>query len=262
MVPDEHREWIDALLERYGVPPLPPPTETASASSAACRHAHRSQEHGAADRRRLRPQGGPDRLGARHAAGAGWSSRRTPAASRSPRSPAASITPSRTRRPASTSSSRRAPRAADTPARSPPWSSCRRWSTRSRRRPVLAAGGIATGRQVAAALALGAEGVWCGSVWLTTHEAETSPVIREKFLAATLGRHAPLALAHRQAGAHAAQRLDRRLGGAGRAGAARHAAAEHAGRRCAAPHPSRRPQGRLGRAHAGRPTSSARSSAR
>jgi NAD(P)H-dependent flavin oxidoreductase YrpB (nitropropane dioxygenase family) len=51
--------------------------------------------------------------------------------------------------------------------------------------PVLAAGGIATGRQVAAALALGAEGVWCGSVWLTTNESETSPVIREKFLAAS-----------------------------------------------------------------------------
>jgi NAD(P)H-dependent flavin oxidoreductase YrpB (nitropropane dioxygenase family) len=51
--------------------------------------------------------------------------------------------------------------------------------------PVLAAGGIATGRQMAAALALGAEGVWCGSVWLTTHEAETTPAIREKFLAAT-----------------------------------------------------------------------------
>ena len=51
--------------------------------------------------------------------------------------------------------------------------------------PVLAAGGIASGRQMAAALALGAEGVWCGSVWLTTHEAETTPVIREKFLAAT-----------------------------------------------------------------------------
>ena len=51
--------------------------------------------------------------------------------------------------------------------------------------PVLAAGGIANGRQMAAALALGAEGVWCGSVWLTTHEAETTPVIREKFLAAT-----------------------------------------------------------------------------
>lgn len=51
--------------------------------------------------------------------------------------------------------------------------------------PVLAAGGIARGRQMAAALALGAEGVWCGSVWLTTEEAETSPVVKDKFLAAT-----------------------------------------------------------------------------
>jgi NAD(P)H-dependent flavin oxidoreductase YrpB (nitropropane dioxygenase family) len=51
--------------------------------------------------------------------------------------------------------------------------------------PVLAAGGIADGRQVAAALALGASGVWCGSVWLTTEEAETHPVVKEKFLAAT-----------------------------------------------------------------------------
>lgn len=51
--------------------------------------------------------------------------------------------------------------------------------------PVLAAGGIARGRQIAAALALGAEGVWCGSVWLATEEAETPPVVKEKFLAAT-----------------------------------------------------------------------------
>jgi NAD(P)H-dependent flavin oxidoreductase YrpB (nitropropane dioxygenase family) len=51
--------------------------------------------------------------------------------------------------------------------------------------PVLAAGGIARGRQIAAALALGAEGVWCGSVWLTTEEAETAPVVKDKFLAAS-----------------------------------------------------------------------------
>lgn len=51
--------------------------------------------------------------------------------------------------------------------------------------PVLAAGGIGGGRQMAAALALGAEGVWCGSVWLTTQEAETHPAVKEKFLAAT-----------------------------------------------------------------------------
>jgi NAD(P)H-dependent flavin oxidoreductase YrpB (nitropropane dioxygenase family) len=51
--------------------------------------------------------------------------------------------------------------------------------------PVVAAGGIGRGRQMAAALALGAQGVWCGSVWLTTEEAETHPVVKEKFLTAT-----------------------------------------------------------------------------
>lgn len=51
--------------------------------------------------------------------------------------------------------------------------------------PVLGAGGIGRGRQMAAAMALGAEGVWCGSVWLTTDEAETHPAVKEKFLAAT-----------------------------------------------------------------------------
>lgn len=51
--------------------------------------------------------------------------------------------------------------------------------------PVLGAGGIGRGRQMAAAMALGAEGVWCGSVWLTTEEAETHPVVKQKFLAAT-----------------------------------------------------------------------------
>jgi NAD(P)H-dependent flavin oxidoreductase YrpB (nitropropane dioxygenase family) len=51
--------------------------------------------------------------------------------------------------------------------------------------PVLAAGGIVTGRQMAAALALGAAGVWTGSVWLTTDEAETIPVVKEKMLRAS-----------------------------------------------------------------------------
>ena len=51
--------------------------------------------------------------------------------------------------------------------------------------PVLAAGGIATGAQMAAAMAMGASGAWCGSVWLTTVEAETNPVVKEKMLAAT-----------------------------------------------------------------------------
>ena len=41
--------------------------------------------------------------------------------------------------------------------------------------PILGAGGIATGRQMAAVMAMGAHGVWTGSVWLTTAEAETAP---------------------------------------------------------------------------------------
>jgi len=51
--------------------------------------------------------------------------------------------------------------------------------------PVLGAGGIGRGRQMAAAMALGAAGVWCGSVWLTTDEAETHPVVKAKMLTAT-----------------------------------------------------------------------------
>src|SRR5688500_375684 len=51
--------------------------------------------------------------------------------------------------------------------------------------PVLAAGGIGRGRQIAAAFALGAAGVWCGSVWLSTEEAETQPAVKAKFLTAT-----------------------------------------------------------------------------
>ena len=56
---------------------------------------------------------------------------------------------------------------------------------RSRQVPVLAAGGIVTGRQMAAAVAMGADGAWTGSVWLTTEEAETAPHTKEKFLTAT-----------------------------------------------------------------------------
>jgi NAD(P)H-dependent flavin oxidoreductase YrpB (nitropropane dioxygenase family) len=51
--------------------------------------------------------------------------------------------------------------------------------------PVLAAGGIATGAQVAAALALGAQGVWTGSLWLTVEEAESEPAQIESYLNAT-----------------------------------------------------------------------------
>ncbi len=50
--------------------------------------------------------------------------------------------------------------------------------------PVLAAGGVGTGRHIAAALALGCEGVWCGTVWLGSAESELSPEMKQKFFAA------------------------------------------------------------------------------
>jgi NAD(P)H-dependent flavin oxidoreductase YrpB (nitropropane dioxygenase family) len=51
--------------------------------------------------------------------------------------------------------------------------------------PVLGAGGIATGRQMAAAMALGAQGVWTGSIWLTVTEANTSEIAMDKLLHAS-----------------------------------------------------------------------------
>jgi NAD(P)H-dependent flavin oxidoreductase YrpB (nitropropane dioxygenase family) len=53
--------------------------------------------------------------------------------------------------------------------------------------PVLAAGGIGGGRQMAAGMALGAAGVWTGSIWLTVAENGSSTVVTEKLLAATSG---------------------------------------------------------------------------
>lgn len=50
--------------------------------------------------------------------------------------------------------------------------------------PVLAAGGIMTGEQMAACMAMGAAGAWTGSVWLATVESETSQIFREKMVAA------------------------------------------------------------------------------
>ena len=45
--------------------------------------------------------------------------------------------------------------------------------------PVVAAGGIATGRQIVAALALGAVGVWCGTAFLLSEEAYQDAVEME-----------------------------------------------------------------------------------
>ncbi len=51
--------------------------------------------------------------------------------------------------------------------------------------PVLAAGGIADGRQVLAAMSMGAQGVWMGSRWLNSAEAHAEPAQRDSYMQAT-----------------------------------------------------------------------------
>jgi len=50
--------------------------------------------------------------------------------------------------------------------------------------PVLGGGGVGRGRQLAAALALGCEGVWCGSIWLKTVQSEVTPEIKARMFEA------------------------------------------------------------------------------
>jgi NAD(P)H-dependent flavin oxidoreductase YrpB (nitropropane dioxygenase family) len=52
-------------------------------------------------------------------------------------------------------------------------------------RPVLAAGGIGSGQQIAAALALGTQGAWTGSQWLMVEESENTAVQQSTYVAAT-----------------------------------------------------------------------------
>ena len=49
--------------------------------------------------------------------------------------------------------------------------------------PVIAAGGITTGRHLAACLCLGAAGVWTGTVWLASEESDVDPILKERILA-------------------------------------------------------------------------------
>jgi NAD(P)H-dependent flavin oxidoreductase YrpB (nitropropane dioxygenase family) len=51
--------------------------------------------------------------------------------------------------------------------------------------PMLAAGGIGSGRQMAAAMAMGAAGAWTGSLWLTVEEADIPPAQMAQYLSAT-----------------------------------------------------------------------------
>jgi NAD(P)H-dependent flavin oxidoreductase YrpB (nitropropane dioxygenase family) len=52
-------------------------------------------------------------------------------------------------------------------------------------RPVLAAGGIGSGGQIAAALALGCQGAWSGSQWLMVEESENTPVQQQTYIDAS-----------------------------------------------------------------------------
>ena len=97
--------------------------------------------------------------------------------------------------------------------------------------PVLAAGGIGCGRQMAAALALGAQGVWTGSIWLTVAEADTSAAALDNLLAATSRDTVRSRVDDGQAGAAAAHRLDRGVGARRHARPAAHAAPGHRVRR-------------------------------
>ena len=115
--------------------------------------------------------------------------------------------------------------------------------------PVLGAGGIGSGRQVAASLALGAQGVWTGSVWLTTEEyaePEHQQGHDRGVPAGEQRRHGAHARLHRQAGPAAEDEVDRGVGRGGRSRAAADAVAEPAGLRRAQPDErARRPRRHL-----------------
>ena len=70
----------------------------------------------------------------------------------------------------------------------------------------------ATGGQMAAAMAMGAAGVWTGSLWLTVEEADIPPAQMESYLDAPQPRHRSLAVLHRQAVPHAAATTGPRRG--------------------------------------------------
>ena len=78
--------------------------------------------------------------------------------------------------------------------------------------PVLAAGGIGKGSQIASALAMGAQGAWTGSIWLTTRrERHVAARHREDARGAVVADRA-VTRVERQARAPAAHRVDRRVG--------------------------------------------------
>ena len=181
MLPEEHRQWLDELLARYGVPPLPPPSSGST----------REQRTMAVDAKSMAPlidvafAHGIRLMASALGTPPPWLVERARAGGVPVAALAGRIDHAVAHREAGVdvviaqgteggghtgeiATMVLVPQVVDAIAPT----------------PVLAAGGIASGRQMAAALALGAEGVWCGSVWLTTNEAETVPAVKEKFLAA------------------------------------------------------------------------------
>ena len=105
--------------------------------------------------------------------------------------------------------------------------------------PVLGAGGIGSGRQIAASLALGSQGAWMGSIWLGTEEyqlmAPRSEAWDDRVHPGDVVGHCPHPRLHRQARAAAEDEVDRGLERGGCTRAAPDAAAEPARRRGAQP---------------------------
>ena len=94
--------------------------------------------------------------------------------------------------------------------------------------PVLAAGGIGRGRQMAAAMALGAQGAWTGSIWLTVRRVRHPAVgRREAARRPGYGDTVRSRADDRQARPPAAHRVDRGVGARGRARPAADAAPGH-----------------------------------
>ncbi len=48
--------------------------------------------------------------------------------------------------------------------------------------PILAAGGVTSGEHIVAALALGAAGVWCGTIWQSTDESDVLPHLKQRLV--------------------------------------------------------------------------------
>ena len=189
LIPDEHREFVDDILERYGVPPLPEDEERRRGAGPAVVVA---QGRAAAARRGASPT--TIRLIA-NALGPAPPEFMVDAGPRAATcsSPGSSASEQHAERQVAAGvdiivaqgyeAGGHTGEIAHHGARSP------RSSTRSRRRRCSPPAASATAARSRRRMALGAQGVWCGSVWLTTEEAETHPVVKEKFLAATSSRH-------------------------------------------------------------------------